>query len=50
MPTAWAFDNTENEHSLSRRKDYIKKFCFSLKEDAPDVINFEKKKFGRYQK
>ena len=44
MPTAWAFDNTENKHSLSRRKNYIKKFCFSLEEDAPDVINFEKKK------
>ena len=44
MSTIWAFDNMENNHSLYRGEYCIKKFCISLGEHAPDVINFEKKK------
>ena len=44
MPTLWAFDNIENNHTLYRGEEYMKKFCTSLKEDALNVINFVKKK------
>ena len=44
MSTIWAFDNTENKHTLYRREDCLKRFCTSLTEHAANVINFEKKK------
>ena len=44
MSIKWAFDSTKNKHSLYRGKDYVKKFCISLREHAANVINFEKKK------
>ena len=44
MSTVWAFDSTKNKHSLYFGEDYIKNFCISLKENAADVISFEKKK------
>ena len=34
---------TEHKHSLYRRKDYIKNFCESLREQAKNITNFEKK-------
>ena len=39
-------DNIENNYSLHRRKDCMKKFCFFLREDLANVINFEKKKMS----
>ena len=44
MSTIWTFDNIENKHSLYWGKDFMKKFCISLREYATNVINFEKKK------
>ena len=39
IPTTWAFDNTEN-----MRNDCMKRFCTSLREQAKNLIDFEKKK------
>ena len=44
MSTIWAFDNTENKHTLYRGEDCMKKFCESLREHAKNIIDFEKKK------
>ena len=44
MSTFWAFDHIENKHTLYRRKDYMNKFCESLREHAKNIIDFEKKK------
>ena len=44
MPTIWAFDHIENKHTLYRRKNYMKKFCESLREHPKSIIDFEKKK------
>ena len=44
MSAIWVFDHIENKHSLYRRKDYMKKFCESLREHAKNIIDFEKKK------
>ena len=35
MSTIWAFGNIENNHTLYRGKDCTKKFCESLREQAP---------------
>ena len=39
----WAFDNTENKHSLYRGDVCMKVFCSSLREQAGNVISFFKK-------
>ena len=44
MSTLWAFNNVGNKHSLYRGEDCMKKFWISLRENAADAINFEKKK------
>ena len=44
MSTIWAFDCLENKHALYREKDSMKKFCESLRKNAKNVIDFEKKK------
>ena len=44
MSTVWAFDYIENKHTLYRGKDYMNKFCESLREHAKNIIDFEKKK------
>ena len=44
MSTIWAFDNIENKHTLYCGEDCMKKFCTSLRENAANAINFEKKK------
>ena len=44
MSTIWAFDNIENKHILDRGENCMKKFCSSLRDNATNVINFEKKK------
>ena len=43
MSTIWAFDHIENKHTLYHGKDYMKKFCESLREHAKNIIDFEKK-------
>ena len=45
MSTIWAFDHTENKHTLYRGKDCIKKFCESLREHAKNIIFIEKKSY-----
>ena len=44
MSTIWEFDLIENKYSLYYRKDCMKKFCESLREQAKNVIDLEKKK------
>ena len=44
MSTIWAFDHIENKHDLYRGKDFMKKFCTSLREHTKNIIDFEKKK------
>ena len=43
MSTIWTFDHIENNHSLYRGEDCMKKFC-TLREHGKNVIYFEKKK------
>ena len=42
--TIWSFESVENQHSLYLREDYMKTFCSSLREQATNLISFEKKK------
>ena len=44
MSTIWAFDHIENKHILYCGEDCMKKFCESLRENAKNIINFEKEK------
>ena len=44
MSAIWVFDNMEKRHSLYREKDFMKKFCESLREHTKNIIDFEKKK------
>ena len=44
MSTIWVFDCLENKHALYREKDSMKKFCESLRKNAKNIIDFEKKK------
>ena len=44
MSTNLAFDHIENIHNLCRGKDCIEKLCASLRKNATDQINFEKRK------
>ena len=44
MPTIWAFGNIENKHTFYRGKDCIKKFCTSIRENATNAIDFQRKK------
>ena len=44
MSTIWAFYHIENRHTLYHRKDSMRKFCESLKKQAKNLIDFEKKK------
>ena len=44
MSTIWGFDHTEKNQTLYRGKDCMKKFCISLREDAKNIIDFEKRK------
>ena len=38
------FDCIENKHDVCKSKNYMKKFCESLRENAMEMINFEKRK------
>ena len=44
ISTIHAFDDKENKHTLYPWKDYMKKFCTSLREHVTNVINFKRKK------
>ena len=44
LPTISAFNHIENKHSLYCRKDCVKMLCESLRENAKNMIDFEKKK------
>ena len=44
MPTIWAFGNIENKHTFYRGEDCIKKFCTSIRENATNAIDFQRKK------
>ena len=44
MSTIWAFNNTENKHTLYRGENCTKKFYSSLREHATHIPDFEKKK------
>ena len=43
VSTIWAFDHIENKRTLYRGKDGMEKFCTSLREQAKNIIYFEKK-------
>ena len=38
------YDSDKNIHNFYRRKDCIKKLCKDLKDQAMEIINYEKKK------
>ena len=44
MSTIWAFDNTENKHTLYRGKRCMEKIWTYSREHVTNVINFEKNK------
>ena len=44
ISTIWVFDHIENKRSSYRVEDCMKKFCTSLREQATNAIDFEKKK------
>ena len=44
MSTIPSFKSIENKHDVDIGKDYMKKFCESLREHAMKIINFKKKK------
>ena len=44
MSAIWGFDHIRDQHTLYCGKDFMKKFCESLKEHAKSIIDFEKKK------
>ena len=43
MSPIWAFDKIENNYSLSRGEDCMKKLCISVRQYAANVVNFEMK-------
>ena len=44
MPNIWAFGKIENKHTFYRGEDCIKKFCTSIRENATNAIDFQRKK------
>ena len=40
MSTISSFRSIENKHDVHRNKDFMKKFCVSLREHAIKIINF----------
>ena len=46
MSTTSSFKTIENTHDVYRGKDFMKKFCKSLREQAAKIIHFEKKKMN----
>ena len=50
MSTIWRFDPIENKHTLYRGRDFMKRLFDSLKENAKNTIDFEKKKNVTFSK
>ena len=50
MSTKLSIKNIENRHDVYRGRDYMKKFCESLREHAMEIINFKKKKMKLLKK
>ena len=44
MSGIWEFDQIENKDTLCHRKNYMQKYCESLREQAKNIIDFEMKK------
>ena len=44
MSTTLLFTRIENKQDVYTGKDYMKKFCESLRENATEMNNFKKKK------
>ena len=44
MSNIWALNHIENNHTLSRGEDCMKKFFSSLRDHTKNKLNFEKKK------
>ena len=44
MSTISSFRSKENKHDVYKGKDYMKKFCESLRVHAKKIINFKIKK------
>ena len=44
MWNIWALNHIENNHTLSRGEDCMKKFFSSLRDHTKNKLNFEKKK------
>ena len=44
MSKILSFQSKANKLDVNRGKDYMKKFCESLREQAMEIINFKKKK------
>ena len=44
MSTISSFESRGNKHDVYRGKDWMKKFCGTLREHAMEIINFKKKK------
>ena len=47
MSKICACDHIENKYILFRRKDFMKKFCESLRERMKNITDLEKKKCCR---
>ena len=43
LVTCCSFDKSKNEQKYYRRKDCMKIFCMDLKDQAMEIINYEKK-------
>ena len=41
--TTWTFDDIASKHDVCRSEDCMKQFCKPLKEQAMQIIDFEKK-------
>ena len=41
-----SFKSIENKHNIHRRKDCMKKFCESLREQTMELINIKRKKLN----
>ena len=47
IASIWAFSNIQNRHSFYLGKDFMKRFCSSLREPPKNIIHFEKIKCYR---
>ena len=50
MSTIWGFDHIKDKHTLYHGKDYMKKFCESLREHGKSIFDFEKRKMLKLTK